>query len=133
AVGRAYEGLPDALSRGDLEEVTAQPLLNYLVALSLTREKLDFSKTVNLNAVYADLLAAVYERAYERKRTFAPIRHMRFEDFVKVLEEIGLAAWHGDGRTTTVSEIEAHCRISKIEPLLEVFKEGAQAGVTRLL
>lgn len=133
ATGRNHAGLPQALSREDLEEITAQPLLNYLVALSYTRGKVDFAKAVNLNEIYADLLAAVYSRAYEKKRTYAPIRHMRFEEFVLVLEEIGLAAWHGDGRTTTVREIEEHCRKSGIDRLLEAFKEGAQQGITRLL
>jgi len=133
AAGRAYDGLPKALSRDDLEEVTGQPLLNYLVALSLTRDKIDFEKSVNLNEIYADLLSAVYERAYEKRRPYAPIRHMRFDDFVRVLEEIGVAAWHGDGRSTTIREIEEHCGLAKIGRLLDTFKEGAEAGVTRLL
>ena len=33
-----YKGLPNELSRKDLEEITAQPLLNYLVAFSFTRD-----------------------------------------------------------------------------------------------
>jgi hypothetical protein len=131
--GRGYKGLPDELNREDLAEITAQPLLNYLVALSFTRDRLDFSKDINLNAIYADLLAAVHERGYEKHRVFGPIRHMRPEDFYRVLEEVGLAAWHGDGRTTTVREIEEHCRGSGLGTLLDVFQEGAKAGVTRLL
>ena len=131
--GRNYQGLPEELSRRDLDEVTAQPLLNYLVALSLTRDKMDFARDINLNSVYADLVAAVHERGYEKHRAYAPIRHMKLEDFSRVLEEIGLAAWHGDGRTTTVREIEEHCRTSGLGSLLDDFQEGAKAGVTRLL
>ncbi len=131
--GRGYEGLPGQLNRYDLAEITAQPLLNYLVALSYTRDRLDFSKDINLNAIYADLLAAVHERGYEKRRSYIPIRHMKPEDFCRVLEEVGLAAWHGDGRTTTVGEIEGHCRASGLGALLDVFQEGAKAGVTRLL
>jgi len=130
---RGYEGLPKELARTDLEEITAQPLLNYLVALTFTRKKLDFSKNVNLNAVYEDLVTAVHERAYEKKRRYVPIRHMTLQDFMRVLEEVGLAAWHGDGRTTTVREIEEHCRASGVGSLLDTFEEGAKAGVTRLL
>jgi len=96
-------------------------LLNYLVALSLTRDKLDFSKDINLNVIYADLLAAVHERGYEKHRSHGPIRHMKPEEFYRVLEEVGLAAWHGDGRTTTVGEIEGHCRASGLGALLDVF------------
>lgn len=131
--GKGYGGLPEELSRDDLSEVTGQPLLNYLVALSFTRDKLDFTKDINLNSIYADLMTAVHERGYEKHRPYGPIRHMRVDDFSRVLEEIGLAAWHGDGRTTTVSEIEHHCRTSGLGKLLDVFQEGAKAGVTRLL
>jgi uncharacterized protein YjbI with pentapeptide repeats len=94
---------------------------------------LDFSKDVNLNTIYYDLLRAVHERAYEKRRPYGPIRHMNLGQFCRVLEEIGLAAWHGDGRTTTVREIEEHCHSSGVGSLLNVFQEGAQAGVTRLL
>jgi uncharacterized protein YjbI with pentapeptide repeats len=131
--GNVQKGLPPELARHELDEITAQPLLNYLVALSYTRKKIDFTKDVNLNEVYADLVSAVHERGYERKRPYGPIRHLSLEDFVRVLEEIGLAAWHGDGRTTTVREIEEHCTASGVGPLLEKFQDGAKAGVTRLL
>jgi uncharacterized protein YjbI with pentapeptide repeats len=131
--GKSYKGLPAEIAREDLDEITAQPLLNFLLALSFTRGKVDFSSDVNLNLIYADLVAAVYERGYEKHRPYAPIRHMRLDEFSRVLEEIGLAAWHGDGRTTTVREIEEHCRASGVGRLLDVFQEGAKAGITRLL
>ena len=131
--GKHFEGLPKELNRNDLVEITAQPLLNYLVALSFTRDKLDFSKDINLNSIYADLVTAVHERGYEKRRAYGPIRHMMLDQFCRVLEEIGLAAWHGDGRTTTVREIEEHCKASGVGGLLDGFQEGAKAGVTRLL
>jgi hypothetical protein len=131
-VGKKFTGLPQELSREDLDEITAQPLLNYLVALTYLRGKLDFQKDINLNSIYYDLVAAVHERGYEN-RQHASIRHMEFSDFLRVLEEIGLASWHGDGRTTSVKEIEEHCRISRVDRLLEVFREGAEKGITRLL
>lgn len=131
--GRRLEGFPKELQRQDLSEVTGQPLLNYLVALSFTRGKIDFAKNINLNLIYSDLVSAVYQRGYEKKRTYGPIRHMNFDQFSRVLEEIGLAAWHGDGRSTTVKEIEEHCYLSGVGGLLEAFQEGAKVGVTRLL
>lgn len=131
--GKHFESLPKELNRDDLTEITAQPLLNYLVALSFTRDKLDFSKDINLNSIYEDLVTAVHERGYEKRRAYGPIRHMTLDQFSRVLEEIGLAAWHGDGRTTTVSEIEEHCKASGLARMLDDFQEGAKAGVTRLL
>jgi hypothetical protein len=42
--GSGYTGLPTELDQGNLTEITAQPLLNYLVALSLRRGELQFSE-----------------------------------------------------------------------------------------
>ena len=53
--------------------------------------------------IYADLVAAVHERGYEKRRAHVAIRKMSLEDFSGVLEEIGLAGGR-DGRTTTVRE-----------------------------
>jgi hypothetical protein len=83
--------------------------------------------------IYRDLLEAVYARGYEKRRHWAPLRHISFDNFSRILEEIALAAWHGDGRTTTVREIEEHCRASGLDGLFAEFQAGAQAGVTRLL
>lgn len=125
--------MPKDLDRGNLTEITAQPLLNYLVALSYVQNKLTLSEQTNLNTVYADLLNAVYERGYEDNRRHAALGDMEKWQFIRVLEEIALAAWHGDGRTTTVAEIERHCKSSGLQRLLAIFEEGAKAGVTRLL
>jgi hypothetical protein len=133
ASGRAYAGLPKELKREDLDEITAQPLLNYLVALSYGRGQLSFSQDLNLNDIYRDLLDAVHERAYEQRRTFTPIQGLSLEEFRRILEEVALSAWHGSGRTTSVADIEAHCQAAGVFGLLERFAEGAKAGVTRVL
>lgn len=86
-----------------------------------------------MNSIYADLVTAVHERGYEKRRAYGPIRRLTLDQFSRVLEEIGMAAWHGDGRTTTIREIEEHCKTSGLASMLEDFQEGAKAGVTRLL
>jgi uncharacterized protein YjbI with pentapeptide repeats len=134
ASGKSYTTMPSQLDRGNLVEITAQPLLNYLVALSYNPEKPEsFAEDANLNQVYRQLLDAVYQRGYERQGTHRAIRDLEKKNFVRILEEVALAAWHGDGRTTTVGEIQKHCDSSGLKDLLEVFEEGAEAGVTRLL
>ena len=133
AIQRDYTAMPEVLNVDTLAEITAQPLLNYLVALSYVAGKLTISETTNLNTVYADLLDAVYERGYEGSGRHRAIASMTKAHFIQVLEEIALAAWHGDGRTTTIQEIELHCERSGLRPLLDAFEEGAEAGVTRLL
>ena len=136
ASGSDYTGLPTELDQENLIEVTAQPLLNYLVALSLRRGKLHFSEGINLNAIYADLIKAIYERGWAENQHTA-IQGITEEDFVRILEEIALAAWHGNGRTTTVGEIERHCESNNLKNLLNRFQEGYQtdskANITRLM
>jgi uncharacterized protein YjbI with pentapeptide repeats len=134
--GSGHTSLPTALQEEKFIEVTSQPLLNYLVALSLRRGKLDLAGAVNLNALYADLLKAIYERGWAANQ-HASIQGIDEAGFERILEEIALASWHGDGRTTTVAEIESHCRSSSLLPLLKQFQtrmEGdAQAQITQLL
>ncbi|RNE88600.1 pentapeptide repeat-containing protein [Marichromatium sp. AB31] len=132
ASGQAFESMPEELRGDDLADITRQPLLNYLVALSHRRGRVSFGAAMNLNLVYADLLSAVYERQYERRRHLA-IAQINFQVFERLLEEIALSIWHGSGRTATDSEISERCRQSGLGPLLEVFRQGAEKGVTRLL
>jgi uncharacterized protein YjbI with pentapeptide repeats len=136
ASGSGFTGLPPQLDRGNLNEITAQPLLNYLVALSFRRGAVEFSEKTNLNAVYDDLLKSVYDRGWESNQHVA-IHGIEEKDFGRILEEIALASWHGNGRTTTVKDIESHCNHSGLKVLLNSFQknfqENAQASVTRLL
>ena len=134
ATNQVYGALPGILKRSNLIEITAQPLLNYLVALSFVQGQLTLSEETSLNTIYADLLNAVYERGYENNRRHIAIGDMSKKQFVRILEEIALSAWHdGDGRITTVREIEEHCENNGLRRLLAVFEEGAKAGITRLL
>ncbi len=134
AAGKSYAGLPADLARKHLAEITAQPLLNYLVALSYDRKTIEFTDATTLNQIYADLIKAVYCRQYdEGGRVNACAGGLEEGEFIRVLEEIALAVWHGDGRTATVSSIREKFTAGGIERYLEQFQEGAKAGVTRLL
>jgi hypothetical protein len=130
-IGKRYAGLPDHLSGYELEEITSQPLLNYLLALSLQRNKLSIDGLHNLNALYLDLLHAVHDRAYSTKHV--AVGDLDFPAFVRFLEEIGLAVWHGDGRSATVKSIAQHCANSGLSKLMEKFEADAKLGVARLL
>ena len=129
-IGLPEAAMPKKLQQKFIDEITAQPLLNYLVALSYRRDKIDFSAEVNLNLVYADLLAAVWERGWEHQQ-HAATKELKQEEFVRLLEDIGLAAWHGDSRSATINEIEKYAGTDA--SCLKTFKKGAESGVTRLL
>jgi uncharacterized protein YjbI with pentapeptide repeats len=130
---KSYNSLPKELRLERLDEITAQPLLNYLVALSLERGKINFDKDTNLNDVYKDLIEGVHERAYEA-REFKQIEGLPLKDFRRILEEIAISAWHGgDTRTTSVKKIEEHISQNNLKPLLEKFEKEAEKGILRLL
>jgi hypothetical protein len=134
ATDKGYAGLPAELDRQHLNEITAQPLLNYLVALSYDRKTIPFTDETTLNQIYADLIRAVYCRQYEEGgRVNACAGGLEEHEFLRVLEEIALAVWHGDGRTATVAGIREKFKAGGIKRYLEQFQEGAKAGVTRLL
>ena len=129
--GKGYKSLPEELNRKDFIEITEQPLLNYLIALSYERGGINFNENVSLNSIYDDLLKAVYARGWQNP--YKLIRELEETQFRKILQEIALSTWHGDGRTTTIKEIQAHCEKSRITKFLEIFQEGAEKGVVRLL
>ncbi len=130
--GIGYQGIPDLLKEGEIGEVTAQPLLNYLVALAYRRGGLELSPETNLNSIFGDLVHAVYERGWA-PREHPAVRDISEDTFFRLLEEVALAVWHGDGRTTTLREIEEHCKESNILNLIPALEQGASSGISALL
>jgi len=131
--GKDYQGLPKDLQKVDLDEITAHPLLNYLFTLSYERGIIVFSENVNLNTVYKDLLEAVYERSYSRGGRIKNLSSLTEEDFTRLLEEIAVSAWHGNGRKTSIREIKSHFDSSGLNCLMEQFTKDAEKGVISLL
>jgi uncharacterized protein YjbI with pentapeptide repeats len=133
AKGCGYGKLPDELDRGNLREITAQPLLNYLVALSYEKNTVKFTENSNLNEIYADLISKVYQRVWGKNHN-PQIQGVKEQDFVRILESIAIAAWHGgDIRITTLSEIEKYCDSKIIDRILNIFNQDKKASFTRLL
>ena len=134
-VGQTYpQGLPQDLKTQELDEITHQPLLNYILALSYLRGELDFSAKPTLNEIYEDLLSNVFEAPHRKNSGPASVRKvLNLESFTKILEEIALTTWHGVGRSATVDAIVARCKSSRLDRYLEAIQEKARDGVTRLL
>jgi uncharacterized protein YjbI with pentapeptide repeats len=128
-----YSKLPDELDRGNLREITAQPLLNYLVALSYDRDAVKFTQDSNLNEIYADLITKVYQRVWANNQN-PQIQGVEEKDFVRILASIAIAAWHGgDIRVTTLSELEQYCDSKIINRVKNIFNQDKRASFTRLL
>jgi len=133
AKGQPCHKLPSELSTKELTPITSEPLLNYLVALSYERNEIDFSKKLSLNNIYYDLLCAVYERQWDFNK-HNTTSDMRQHEFILLLEEIGLAAWHGDGRTATVHQIVMNCSRVNLDNCFYTFQENSKNnGASRLL
>ena len=141
ARGKDYTDLPEVLERHDLEELTAQPLLNYLLALSYERSlqppkpgesRLDFTGDISTNAIYADLLDSIYQRVWGE--TNPHVGRLNQDEFEELLEEVGVAVWHGeDSRAATLDAIEARCAASGLTDALQKLEKETDAGVFRLL
>lgn len=130
--GRGYQGMPEELRAEQLDELTAHPILNYLLALSFERGNISFDDDMNVNALYADLIDAIHERAYAG-RPHAVVGNIEKTDFFKLLEEIAVSAWHGSGHTATIDSIIARCKGSQLHPLLDRFQSDAKKGLSNLL
>jgi len=128
-----YKKLPKELKTGEIDEITAQPLLNFLVALSYQRKTIDFSQNTNLNTIYQDLLKAVYDRAYADGKKLKSLHELQEEHFYIILEEIAISVWHGKGRTTTIADIQQHFEQTRLSQLLSTFIKDAEKGVVSLL
>ncbi|WDP92322.1 MAG: pentapeptide repeat-containing protein [Desulfobacter sp.] len=126
-----FTSVPDEISEISIDEVTAQPLLNYLVALTYISGQVTFSKDTNLNEIYRGLIKEVYERQYESGRK--TVGELKENQFVRVLEEIALTMWKNGERRAHISNILEHCDNKKVKKHIQIFKEGAKAGITRLL
>ncbi|AFY66464.1 pentapeptide repeat-containing protein [Geitlerinema sp. PCC 7407] len=132
--GQEYTGLPRELDRYNLIELTAQPLLNYLLALTYERKRLVFSRAVDLNIIYDNLLEDVYERQWADKQGHYTLDDLHLEEFIYILEEVALAIWHDQDRgAATTEKIKIYCERSGLKKPLEIFQQEAEAGVIRLL
>ena len=130
-IEKNYDGLPTNLDTDKLDEITEQPLLNYLLALSISGKKNGVETGASRNRIYVDLLHEVYNRKWGGER-HAANKDITEVKFLRILEEIALCSWHGAGRTTSEREVEEHCRKAGLEKLFLDFKDGMKSGISRL-
>jgi uncharacterized protein YjbI with pentapeptide repeats len=137
AIAKEFEELPSDLESKDFTEITSQPLQSYLVASFFVEGKLQSGQSSNLSYIYGQLLQGVYQRGWAGKKQHAAVQEFDIqndEDFARILEEIAIACWHGDGRTTTVKKIEEkYANTAQLKKLFQEYRQVAEKGVTRLL
>ena len=108
--GQSFKGVPKGFREGRLAELTAQPLLNYMVAIA--EVYMNASQITNLNELYARLLDAIYRRdwgerrAWNNRKQLKVLDDMEESEYPLIFETIAVAAWHGADRTVSVEEID---------------------------
>jgi uncharacterized protein YjbI with pentapeptide repeats len=130
ATGQPDAGMPEEYKAGGerMDEITAQPLLNYLLAL-VRKERLRTGQPTAIDSVHA-LYGEVFELLYQRKK--GRLAHCgavedRFDlsEYKRFLEEVAIAAWHSGGdRAVSGEAIEKRfgaCDERLREPLREFY------------
>jgi uncharacterized protein YjbI with pentapeptide repeats len=134
--GEDLPGIPAEVATKDLEEITALPFSNQLVAI-VRRDAPDRLKQgqTDLNHFYDAVLEAVYRRAWEpQKRNHPAVRGMEFDEFAAALEEVALTSWHkGDGRTTTERAILKRLKENARQRFREWLEHVKDAAAVHLL
>lgn len=132
--GKEYEDIPQPLALETLDELTSQPLLNYLVALSYERGKVDFTREPVRVAVYEDLLKQVHERVWSPEDGNVHLKDLDYESFTALLEQVALAAWHGgDTRQAKLGAIRQRLENANRLDCLESLATKSEDGLLRLL
>lgn len=133
ATGSNYPAIPEVLRQKNLTPINREPLLNYLVALSFQKKGVQFNKNTKLNSIYESLLKAVYKRQWEINGQYKIARHLEEQQFTRILEEIALVIWHGNGTTASKHTIYQHCKRSHLSKYLEKLSNDSEKGVVQLL
>lgn len=113
ATGQPVAAMPEECKPEDenkkrrMDDITAQPLLNYLLALVRDARTKKGQRTA-IDSVHA-LYGEVFELLYRRKKGQLAHRGAvedRFElsDYKRFLEEVAIAAWHSGGDRAVSSE-----------------------------
>ncbi|HHG85001.1 MAG TPA: NACHT domain-containing protein [Bacteroidetes bacterium] len=132
--GKARKQIPEKLldnSEKELISVSAEPLLNYLLARVYEKNPKILRSRQNLNSIYQTLVCGVHERSYAGERKHVAID---VKGFLRILQEIAIAAWHGgDVRAVSFEKIKGRCRENGLEGLLKDFGGMEEQGFMKLL
>jgi hypothetical protein len=133
--GEALDDTPDAIARNQqLAELSEQPLLNHLLAVTRAADPDALGRQNSINGVYRSMLEHVWRRSWGDERQLPRLGRLTQEDFQKLFESIGLAVWqHGGGRSTTLETVAEIARRERLGEQLDVLTKGAESGALDLL
>ena len=118
--------VPMAFVASELEELSNEPLLCYLLALADIANQNWQDVADNPNKIYQKLLHDVWDRKWGDGRKGPTKSITKESDFDLLMETMGLAAWHGDGgenRIATMSGFRDAFAITRAEEVWKKFNE----------
>ncbi|WP_094463224.1 pentapeptide repeat-containing protein [Pannonibacter phragmitetus] len=89
-----------------LEDLTSEPLLFYLLILSGYADNNAGEAALNRNLIYRQIFLKVHER--DKKKEHAASRNLNKDDFLHLMECLGLSIWQGGGRTGSRQNYESY-------------------------
>ena len=116
----------------DLDGLTGEPLLCYLLALSGYLEGDSAEAADNRNRIYERLLADVWKRGWGGGRAGTG-KDLDKNDFDRLFESIALAAWHGgDERVATYERFEKALKVMHATDIFDAFTRREGGDVSNL-
>lgn len=110
-----------------LEDLTTLPLLNCLLAIAI-QSGFEYTRTTDLNRVYAALIRSVYLKEYPGEKRKKCIIKISFEEFLDIMSEIAYCAWLNNGRDVNVLTVQKHLeetgKLSIFKRLCSDLREG---------
>lgn len=128
---------PEAFNDKNLEELTHEPLLCYLFALSGYAMNDVKAAAENRNVIYEKLIDEIWRRGWgeglgEVRRQGAG-RSLSKADFNRLMDTVALAAWlGGDTRVANEERFVQACRLLRSEDVWEHFRRENGPDVTNL-
>ncbi|WP_029010754.1 pentapeptide repeat-containing protein [Azospirillum halopraeferens] len=129
-------GLPRVLSGGDhrLDDLTAQPLLNWLLAQVLTLEGPEKAATIDgVHDLYTRLFTHVLDRVHRERRAEAMDGLGDRDALERVLEEAAVAAWHHGDRAAPVDAVVARLDEAGLTGGLDAITNNRTRALTTVL
>lgn len=103
--------IQEILDKTNLDELSVNPLLLFLLALTLKNNPDSIEKINNSCQLYYEILRCVYARKYSRAVRYTSTFESGFNSYFRILSAIGACAWQNNSREIEVSKIRAYCEM----------------------
>jgi hypothetical protein len=125
------KGMPNDIRTQKLDPLTAEPILNGLIAQCRREHKI--TPDTNRAQIYEWLLRDVLKRVHDKSGK-QHLRDASEDDIARLLEEVAVTAWHnGDVRATTKTKVLDRCEKTEQTTLLNrVFPDRQKPNITSL-